>query len=708
MRQFLIFIFILILFWVNNTFSANSIIGNLNYNETNSPTECTNQIRNNTSWVKYIPSTNNFTADAIANWFFCKSYWYYWWIWSTTIPKWTHYVCPNKWYASQLDDLWWTYRVYCKYRLTEENIELNSALFADFWVADASDNKIEISFPFDDNDLKANISKLTFTFVVKDNTSINWHTKSTGSLSDSAVDIQSTTTDFFSWDERTITYVLDNPGIINNFINWTNDWLIFKYNFFNPTKIAWTDTDWFIFKTIKYDIEFIDTGTITDFFVEDIITGININNSNIPIVLTPLYDINITWEIEEDWFLEWKTQTWTIRITKNSNSNSTSEEWLYFVQSGSTMNYFTWTWQIDTSIKKSIDISNTTIWTKFLSALTDGTSYVFKTLFRLTDPSWFIDDIKDIRLYEYLRYDVWWRTVTYLAWILNTNNTQNFETLKIYWITNIDTDKQRDLTENQDSEDIQNLAWEIIKSWLKRDIKKAAINTIKYVDTEDETASILNLAWNTWNDSDNWWKVLWDILYYDDLNGENVILWDWDELSITWKKTIIVIWWNLRITSNIVNTANSDILWIIVLKDEAGNWWKVYIDTTVLKVDAIIYADKSVISYNTSYDNWNGDIIKKYEADWNIDDDLMKNQLYILWTVFTENTIWGSRLLPPVCPFWTEAESIICDIVEAQKYDLSYLRVGVKNKYNNTYGDYPVIIKYNPNVQSWPPPLFSK
>jgi hypothetical protein len=115
------------------------------------------------------------------------------------------------------------------------------------------------------------------------------------------------------------------------------------------------------------------------------------------------------------------------------------------------------------------------------------------------------------------------------------------------------------------------------------------------------------------------------------------------------------------------------------------------------------------MSYNMYYNNGNSDNIIKHEIDWNIDNLAIQNQLYIYWTVFSENTIWGSRIDPPVCPFWIESDSsITCNTIEAQKYDFNYLRAWSNNKYNASYADYPVIIKYNSTVQSTPPPLFDK
>ena len=128
-------------------------------------------------------------------------------------------------------------------------------------------------------------------------------------------------------------------------------------------------------------------------------------------------------------------------------------------------------------------------------------------------------------------------------------------------------------------------------------------------------------------------------------------------------------------------------------------------------INSIIYTDKSVMSYNESFTSWNinwlsPDNILKHEVTRTINNSVMENQLYILWTVFSENTIWGSRLSPPVCPYYTSFDSsFVCSSLVAQKYDLNYLRSDYKNQVNPL--NYPIVIKYNSAVQSTPPPLFN-
>ena len=450
-----------------------------------------------------------------------------------------------------------------------------------------------------------------------------------------------------------------------------------------------------------------ETKAIWGFAITDISWRVNsnlivdINDSDIiTFQFKPIYYTELYWWLDPDnnvWFRENFTQTWTIDISKNPTLVDPSLKELSFVKYWTDVkDNFTWLWEVDNDGQKNI--ISTWIWTTFIeTTFNTSFSYIFKTFFRLISWWWsFADDINDLTLREYIKYEIDNKEIVYQAWVVNEGSSLEFDYLKVHWISNIDKDKQEDIISGHDSDDIHNLAWEITKASLKRDIRKSTINTIKFVDSEDEHLEISDLWWTIWNDINNWWKALWNILYYDVNWWTDVVL---DAApAVEWRKTIVVRWWNLYIKSDILNSSSSDILWIILLEDDNGNWWKLYIDNNVLRIDAVIYAEKSIISYN--------DI--DWEIDWSMGLNDMLNQLYIYWSIFSENTIWGSRKSPAVCPFWTESDwSIDCE-EDAQKYDLNYLRGWYNVKYDNSYGNYPIIIKYNPAVQNTPPPLFVK
>lgn len=719
-------------------YSENTSNGSLVYN--NNTVNCESQPLSSNSWVKYVPITNvNNAPVSMTNPNACESHWYYWvftsWYINKNIIRSCDDIWLTDWYVYQIicynssnsvvscieDGSWWTkYRIRCNYKFEDNTVEFNSAPFtAGSMVADWQDKNINITFPL--SDTESNIDYIDFTFTFTDNTSLDWVTKNKNNTSSSAVYPQdSTTWNNFSWDIRTIEYRLSNGWTLDSMKNW--DSFDFVYKFYNPTEEASdyypSGTDWFVLNEVKYDVVFNDGGSFSWFYAEDKATWTNIFGRSIVFRLTPLFEVNTSWEVASaDWFVEWQTQTWSLEIIKNSTV-PTSLNWVYFSQRWTSSSSFNWSWVLDENNNSSLNddteksILKTWIGTKFLNVLSEGPTYLFSLLFQLSASIWTVDDIKDIRLNQYIQYNVSWKTVKYLVGTLNKTNSQNFNTLKIQWLSNIDEDKKRDLVDGQSS-DINNLAWDITKASLKRDIRKATIDTIKFVSSQDQWVAITNLIWNNWNPI-NWGKELWKILYYWDLNWSNVEL--NSSTNNTWKKTIVVVWWNLYINSNIVNSSSNDILWIIVLKDENWNGWKLYIDKDISRVDAVIYTDKSVISYNNFYDNWDldpdfdfdpSDITKK-EVDWNIANSVMQNQLYIYGSLFSENTIGWSRLDPSVCPFWTWLEGVDCTRTIAQRYDLNYLRAWVENKFDASYPDYPIVIKYNPALQSGPPPLFSK
>jgi len=487
-----------------------------------------------------------------------------------------------------------------------------------------------------------------------------------------------------------ISNINNNDGVYN-----------LKFKVFAPTYEALA-TNWREFALWNFQINNIRVD-VSDYTWDE---PVNFSWPSLDFQFKPIYYISTSWELTNSWFTEWTTQSWTIDISQNWAINPTIDG-LYYVKDWLNKGSFTGSWKITQAPTFwSSDISTLSIWTKFLDTFNISTTYILNTLFTLNDAS-SRDDIVGVQLYWYIKYTVWWEVITYEVDNLNTTNAQNFESIKIFWITNIDEDKQRDLVLDQNEKDVQNLAWEITKSNLKRDIRKNAINTVKVITPSTWLNPLIDdLSGTTWDESndDNGWDVLWDILYFGGLLWDNVVL---DAVTgLAWRKTIIIRWWNLYIKSNVINNWNSDLLWIIVLEDEDWNWWNLYINNDVAQVDAVIYTDKSIIGFNDFY----------WEIDWNINSTVIDKQLYIRWSIFSENTIWGSRIPIwdgwPVCPFYTESISwFVCDITEAQKYDLNYLRswVGVSPNFTpSSWNNYPVIIKYNSRLQSTPPPLFEK
>ncbi len=214
---------------------------------------------------------------------------------------------------------------------------------------------------------------------------------------------------------------------------------------------------------------------------------------------------------------------------------------------------------------------------------------------------------------------------------------------------------------------------------------------------------------------------------------------------ISGKRTLVLKWVNLYIKGNMYyDDLEKDVLGIVVLKDESGFGWSVYIDPSVTNIVGTIFAEKSIMSYDgTNF------------LDPDTSASILKNQLHIFGTVISENTIGGSRLLVPKCPYFLLSG---CSYKVAQRYDLNFLRryylvdawlgaigwtawimvpagthitptttvaggwivdktsgnvtsadMDLIQPFANTTEDlaqYPVIIEYNPVASSNPPPVY--
>jgi len=490
-----------------------------------------------------------------------------------------------------------------------------------------------------------------------------------------------------------LTYNYNNSLYTNQYPNKYGNWVLIDWansNFWNnKNKIYNNKTNWY------YETQFqVYAPTINwnNFKINSIIWNLSDNsfwdttlNSTINFNFKPLYTTTFSWKQKTNWFIEWVTQTWGILTILKESWWRNISSWNIKLEKAWSNNIvdddlFNWTWELDNSWKKWFlqdwikSFYNLNIWNKN-----------FTTLFTLDPHSPTIKDIKDLYVKSWINYTIDWKNITYawdiIWWTANAANAW----IKIYWNTNISDKKTRDITTNQDSTSIHNVNWKITKSKLKSQIRSNTYRTIKYLNKNTET-NVTN-AKNIWT----------NYLYYDLRSDTNKLL----TLTISdlnKDKTIIVYWWNLYITCNWTNCSTT---WnyfpgIIIMKDNNWNWGKLYIDPKVSRIDAAIYVDKSIISYNNiwweiSPNNWGTYTV-------------LKNQLYIHGSVFSENTIGGARLSPPVCPYY---EKNSCTLDKAQKYDLNYLRRWIENKSISTLWDYPVIIEYNSKLQLNPPALFS-
>lgn len=248
--------------------------------------------------------------------------------------------------------------------------------------------------------------------------------------------------------------------------------------------------------------------------------------------------------------------------------------------------------------------------------------------------------------------------------------------------------------------------WNISKSELQKHIRKRVVDNIRNIKNFSKTwvSSISNLN----NLSSNWWVKVWDTLYFEKDNWENITI-SW---SYSWVKNIVIYGWNAYITWNIIAWNKKNDILSIISVEKNGKGWNIYIKPSVEKIDSVLYADKAVLSYDWTKeldpDNW-----------WTY--ELLKNQLYIYGSVFSNNTIWGSVLEPFKCPFYEKN----CNLGKAEKYDLYNLRRWYENIYNTSWWkkpyevwnlkpenvwkdlEYTLIIEYNPLIQSSKNPFFT-
>lgn len=456
----------------------------------------------------------------------------------------------------------------------------------------------------------------------------------------------------------------------------------------------------------------------------------NIDNTNwFKFAVWPLYSATFTWSQANDWLIVWANQYWEIDLDLNWSDSEVAgdtdlylEYWYYDddaslsnsekhkVQPNLTMDYYDSSWK-------------TLIWwyqpllsslTKYVTAVNQN-EYDITT--QLTQSGSLSEKEQNTYLSSHLSYNLDWKDVVYnsdVLWLdaywngFNLNNNTYQKGIFIDWITH--TDKQNE-TITWEEWDSYTLLWNIEKAWTQSIIRKNAYSATKYSPINNWGKEIKKI--DDISSSFNDWTRIWDnILYFWELGWDIVTLNDPD--SYTWNKTIVVVWGNLYIESNIIaDDKESDILWIIVLKDEEGNGGNIYIDPVVENIDSILYADKAMVSYDPTY----GEISPDTWFDYNN----LNNQLIIYWTLFSNNTIWGSVDSPYLCPFYISDGD--CDLDTAQKYDLNYIRRGYTNLYKSSWDtyyldgtdasvpikeQYPVIINYNSLIQINPPVLFSE
>lgn len=483
-----------------------------------------------------------------------------------------------------------------------------------------------------------------------------------------------------------------------------NDYSI-HIKWYSPTQVAY-DKAYGNFEFLSMSIATLDEG------VENVY---NIPNSAGNLRLRPLYQTDIGWDVA-DKIIEWSRQNASVTVTKNSSRTTSQNKldlefwnvvgWLNQSSSNLDMSVFTPTnynigegqWAKTTvynTLNPQIHILETLL-SQISGVLqeTQNTYFSSHMDYRIVGPN-------GSNLHVLYNGDILWKTAYH--GVTDGDNTLQ-QGLKVLWITN--TENGQDILVDQNKDNVQNIFGQITKSTLKKDMRQRVYGIIK--NLPDTTGNDVDDLSNFANNSDGTKLLENSVLYFGDMRSARV---DVTATNLSGNKSLVVMWGDIYIRNNIVaNNTQTDILWIIALKNQNGQGWKIYIDPSVTRIDAIIYADKSLISYNGTS-----------ELDGNATQSELKNQLYILGSVFSENTVWGSHTTPLDCPYYITST---CTKIEAKKYDLNYLRryfvnqtqdgglVGWVNYFGNydgttyNYYNFPIVIEYNPGVQSTPPPLF--
>lgn len=127
----------------------------------------------------------------------------------------------------------------------------------------------------------------------------------------------------------------------------------------------------------------------------------------------------------------------------------------------------------------------------------------------------------------------------------------------------------------------------------------------------------------------------------------------------SWVDTIIVKGADLYINWNILKQSSGKLNSIVVLKED-WIWWNLWLGKNVKFISWIIYVEWHVFSWdmNSNY----------YYAD----SAVSINQLFIKWSLISNNTIWGSSFVPYTCPYPIEASD--CTELISKRCDLNHLR----------------------------------
>jgi hypothetical protein len=276
------------------------------------------------------------------------------------------------------------------------------------------------------------------------------------------------------------------------------------------------------------------------------------------------------------------------------------------------------------------------------------------------------------------------------------------------------------------------LSWREIKHYLTSwDTGTSPIVVMKKVDVLSNPVKIIwNLQW-VWNSQSSFerqniselssssmrnairknisisirWRqhdtTVWGVKYIDASTLSNNI---YTIESTPGFETLVVKNGNIHINSDFINPWN-----MIGIISYIDSWYQtddgyndignVYVDRDISQFQAAIYADGALISTSSeSPIEWSSSF-----RMW-----LLEKQLYIKWSLFTRNTIWGATLNNGeyILPGWETTG----DEELATQYDLHHIRRWadecIEHSWSCLYNEY-FILEYDPRINSDPPVLFS-
>ena len=382
-------------------------------------------------------------------------------------------------------------------------------------------------------------------------------------------------------------------------------------------------------------------------------------------VFKPLYTTSIGWDIRNGGFIEGAIQSSNIAITSNSTI-STANTQLQVEFSWSNSPYFDFFgWSINPPTNqiwsRSVMINNP-LWVGL------NTIALYTNLIQKIDTT--VDSISKIQLSTHIAYTLDGKNIVYNSDIIGKDS---FWGNTVSWLGNqvgikilgpIASNTIKALTTGQFDANTSIFSG-INRGTIRNNIRKTVsilTRNIVLLQAGKNISSVTNLPTGT--------EIKWNVIdgqagsiLYMEWNGETETV-TLTNKAISGKRTIILKWLNLYITADMYYANNTSILGIILLKDDNGNGWNLYINPSITNMVWSYIIDGSAISY---------DGVNEISV-WDI--ATLKNQLYIYGSIVSENTIGGSRISTAgwqvKCPSLLNIEN--CTTALAQKYDLNYLR----------------------------------